>query len=263
VAKKQIFCVDRVIPYHRKDAAAEAALRENPANHPRMPRLLPGVSQHRAKISMLVGKRWRTGRILRVRFLDGSRFQRERVRRIARRWCDHANLILDFDAGKEAEIRISFAFDRGSSWSAVGTDCLDARTFPGSQPTMNFGWLDDDTDEIEYRRVVLHEFGHALGAVHEHQVPSGGIEWNTARVYATFSGPPNYWSKEEIDFNIIRKYSMDQLNGTRFDSKSIMLYSFPPELIRGPASFKRTCARRNLRLSAKDKSFIRKFYPAA
>ncbi len=29
---------------------------------------------------------------------------------------------------------------------------------------MNFGWLEDDTDDEEYRRVVLHEFGHALVA---------------------------------------------------------------------------------------------------
>lgn len=33
---------------------------------------------------------------------------------------------------------------------------------------MHFGWLRDDTDDVEWRRVVVHEFGHALGAIHEH-----------------------------------------------------------------------------------------------
>jgi len=37
--------------------------------------------------------------------------------------------------------------------------------------TMNFGWLTPDTEDSEYQRVVLHEFGHALGLLHEHQHP--------------------------------------------------------------------------------------------
>jgi len=43
--------------------------------------------------------------------------------------------------------------------------------FHHHEPTMNYGWLKDDTDDVEYRRVVIHEFGHALGAIHEHQNP--------------------------------------------------------------------------------------------
>ena len=35
---------------------------------------------------------------------------------------------------------------------------------------MNFGWLKDDTDAVEYERVVVHEFGDALGAIYEHQI---------------------------------------------------------------------------------------------
>ena len=121
---------------------------------------------------------------------------------------------------------------------------------------MNFGWLTDDTDDIEYRRVVTHEFGHALGAIHKHQNPSGGIQWNLPAVYAYFSGPPNNWSKEDIDFNVVQKYSMAQLNATKFDPKSIMLYAFPAALIK---SGKATAE--NTNLSSGDKSFMRKMYP--
>jgi hypothetical protein len=28
---------------------------------------------------------------------------------------------------------------------------------------MNFGWLDGGTDDTEWRRVVVHELGHAIG----------------------------------------------------------------------------------------------------
>ena len=49
---------------------------------------------------------------------------------------------------------------------------------------MNYGWLTPDSDDDELRRVVLHEFGHALGLIHEHQNPEGGIEWNEPAVKA-------------------------------------------------------------------------------
>jgi hypothetical protein len=123
---------------------------------------------------------------------------------------------------------------------------------------MNFGWLADDTDDTEYRRVVVHEFGHALAAIHEHQNPRGGLKWNVQAVYKTFSGPPNNWSKEAIDFNILQKYSIDQLNATEFDMDSIMLYSFPPELLKGGKG-----TPENTDLSAGDKKFIAKMYPKA
>jgi hypothetical protein len=213
------------------------------------------------KISIETGKRWRSGRVLGVRFLDGTKVQKEKVRLYAAEWSKYANLRFAFGAGAGAEVRVSFEFDPGSSWSAVGTDCLERRWFPRSEPTMNFGWFDDETPEDEYRRVILHEFGHAIGAIHEHSVPTGGIRWNLPAVYAYFSGPPNNWTKEDIDFNIIQKYSVDQINGTRFDRRSIMLYSFPRQLILGPASLHRTGTSENDTLSTLDKRFIARFYP--
>ena len=120
---------------------------------------------------------------------------------------------------------------------------------------MNFGWLKDDTDDKEYNRVVIHEFGHALGCIHEHQNPKGGIKWNEAAVYKYFGGPPNFWSKDETFSNVIQKYSLDQLNASTYDEKSIMLYSFPGELIVGgkPTPMNDTLSRR-------DRSFIKKMY---
>jgi len=54
-----------------------------------------------------------------------------------------------------ADIRISFT--RDSAWSMMGTDC---HSVAPSQPTMNIGWMS--------ARVIMHEFGHALGMIHEH-----------------------------------------------------------------------------------------------
>ncbi len=215
---------------------------------------MAGVSFHPLKMAIQTGKKWANGRTLGVRFLDGSSTQTGKVIDHARVWSKYANISFDFNAGQNAEIRISFQADDGS-WSAMGTDCLHRPTFPLNEPTMNFGWLRDNTDDTEYRRVVVHEFGHALGAIHEHQNPKGGIQWNVPLVLEQFSGPPNNWSEDEIRSNILDKYSLDQLNATKFDKKSIMLYFFPPELVGGLK------LPENTDLSTQDKSWIAKNYP--
>ncbi|MEP6767773.1 MAG: hypothetical protein ABJC61_03835 [Acidobacteriota bacterium] len=250
-------CVDRVIPLKWKADAAALAVKENPANGPRGLRMMLGASAHPVKMALYTGKRWKPGRTLGIRFLDGSKTQRSLTEHFATMWLQYANIGMKFGSDPKAEVRVSFQADPGS-WSAVGTDCLLRDAFPLAEPTVNFGWLRDDTEEEEYRRVVLHEFGHALAAIHEHQNPRGGIRWNEKAVYDYFSGPPNNWSKEDIDFNILQKYKLDQLNATAFDPKSIMLYSFPPELIQGGKG-----TRNNNDLSTGDRKFIARMYAKA
>jgi hypothetical protein len=111
-----------------------------------------------------------------------------------------------FVAAGEAEIRIAFMANDGS-WSTVGRDALNRAYFPAHQPTMNYGWLTESTSDDEYSRVVLHEFGHALGYIHEHQAARFIRLWNKEAVYRYFSGSPNFWSKEDIDHNVLQKYS--------------------------------------------------------
>ena len=194
-------CIDRVIPLALKAKAAALARQENPANASRAFSMMSagvarGISAHPLKMALFTGKRWKPGRTLGIKFLDGSARQRSRTEHFAKEWLKYANLGMKFNAGSKAEIRISFQADPGS-WSAVGTDSLLKEAFPSSDPTMNYGWLADDTDDEEFRRVVVHEFGHALAAIHEHQNPRGGIKWNVRAVYNSFSGPPNNWSTDD------------------------------------------------------------------
>src|SRR5437868_14082357 len=102
--------------------------------------------------------------------------------------------------------------------------CLKPAVLSTPPPTMNYGWLRDNTPNDEYSRVVLHEFGHALGCVHEHQSPKFTRKWNTAAVMKYFKGPPNYWSPDDIRHSVLEKYSPRGVSATRFDPKSIMLY---------------------------------------
>jgi hypothetical protein len=253
-------CIDRVVPDDFNPARASAERMAAEAAFRAMRRRPPDIDPsefHRptARMAIVRLKMWPNGSTLKCRFLDGDANQRKKDEEKAHIWEQYANVTFRFVRSHDEQIRISFVADTGS-WSAVGTDALVERYFPKYQPTMNYGWLRDDTDDAEYERVVVHEFGHALGCIHEHQSPKAELQWNIAEVYRVFSGPPNYWSKEEIDFNILQRYSRTQTNSTTFDRSSIMLYAFPATLFK---TGKGTPT--NTHLSRSDKTFIAKMYP--
>ncbi len=184
-------------------------------------------------------KLWINGSTISVKFMEGNTAQHNKVKQFANEWSQHANIKFDFTDANDAKIRITFDSTKGS-WSYIGTDCLN---IPANEATMNFGWLD--------KAVVLHEFGHALGMIHEHQNPQGGIKWNKPKVYEDLGGSPNFWNKSTVDRNMFQTYDADQINGTAVDKKSIMLYQVPQEwTVDGFSSTK------NNELSDTDRSFI-------
>lgn len=171
------------------------------------------------RMALVKASLWQPGDIIRIAFMDGDEALRGRVRDAAELWADYADLKLYWGELPDADVRISFT--ETGSWSYIGTDC---RGIPKDSPTMNYGWLSNDTAQEEVNRVVLHEFGHALGCIHEHQNPEGGIKWNRPVVYAYFAGPPNFWSNDDVDHNIFDTYDANLTVHTRLDAASIMMY---------------------------------------
>lgn len=251
-------CFERIIP---DELDPEIAVRRNMravmAETGGRKRSLNAEEHHSvARMAVVISKKWPVGSVLKCRFLDGSSKMRKKVEAVAHGWEKYANLKLKFITAGPAEIRISFYADSGS-WSAVGRDALNSQYFPLYQPTMNYGWLRDNTEDEEYSRVVLHEFGHALGVIHEHQSPKFDRTWNEAAVMRYFAGPPNYWTPADIRYNVLDKYSPRGIAATRYDPKSIMLYSFDGRLFsdnRGPTNS-------NSNLSKLDIKMINRMYP--
>jgi serralysin len=232
---------------------------------PRSPTLREDVAERRktpwyarpedARAAAPTGSLWVPGQTLTLAFLregpaeGDAAILEERVRVIAQEWTRHANLVLSWVEG-DATIRI--AFENAGSWSFVGKDCL----AHAEGATMNFGWLSPDLDEAAFRSVVLHELGHALGLIHEHQNPSVKIDWNRDAVYRDYAKPPNQWPRDRVDANVFAPHDAATTQFTEWDRHSIMMYPIPPEHLQSgePVGW-------NTELSDADKAFIESLYP--
>jgi hypothetical protein len=243
------------------------------------------LSKDDLRAAFLVSAIWKPenlvdGKILNIGFMDGTQEQQDFVQYIVDKHLQPlVSPTIQFRWGAPldvSQIRISFRL-RGQAWSMIGNEAL---SVPANKPTMNLGWLDDDKDydAIQYKgtgQVVLHEFGHAMGMIHEHQNPSDNpIVWNEDVVYRDLQRT-NGWSRDQVDANMFAKYGSwerchnatneydkmryckDQLvNGSDYDVTSIMHYWYPMTWIKsGPTKIPV-----NTDYSALDKQWLKKYY---
>ena len=99
-----------------------------------------------------------------------------------REWAQHTpSLRFNIVAGRKGDIRISDDEGLKGNWSYIGTH---AKQVAEDKPTMH---LDRTDDSKTFRSTVLHEFGHALGLMHEHQHPENTVDWNTQAVFHEYA----------------------------------------------------------------------------
>lgn len=139
--------------------------------------------------------------VLDVQFLDGTRAQRQKVRRVVetkmngQRFMNvHFNFIDEEEEDKVAgeggssggggmiagQVRVAFR-PQEHSWSFIGTEAL---AVPAGEPTMNLSDLSTGN--------VLHQFAHALGFPHENR-HDPALVWRRLCVNSVFAGPPHFW----------------------------------------------------------------------
>jgi hypothetical protein len=203
---------------------------------------------------------WDRGQTLRIQFVDPKPdpVTVNRVVEHIRTWEKYVNLRFLIvtpnnppgDFPPAAHIRISFQ-DRGH-YSYIGRASMDPEVL--NKPSMNLA-IDRDTNEETVRRVVLHEFGHALGFAHEHQNPKGGIQWKQPDAMNYFKRTTG-WDEEKIRSNIFERLNAADITASEFDRDSIMLYEIPPGLTRDGFS-----VGWNTRLSSTDISAASAIYP--
>lgn len=225
----------------------------------------PDVSTPRASMIVVSEKKWVNGTKLKYYFFTGNdgspnswkgdATQKEVVRQAFAAW-KKQGIGLEFEEvnnKEDAEIRIGFMPGDGA-WSYLGRDIIDVASSPNER-TMNFGW--NITNDVD---TAIHEIGHTLGAPHEHQNPNAGIIWDDEAVYAALAQPPNSWSRAKTFHNILRKLPVNEVEGSTHDPNSVMHYPFEAGLIKEPVQFRNGINPAG-GLSAKDKEFVKKFYP--
>lgn len=258
----------------------------------------PGLTLGRLQAVVSRSRLWAPTHIITVAFNGGSPALRQQIVSAVKAWTDVANIALDFgqssangtfrewsrnDGVYTADLRISF--DQEGYWSAVGRDSIDPSITKPNEASMNFQGFPSDLPD-DWQAVVLHEFGHALGFEHEHQSPESPCDqefrWDddpgytrTTDIYGQFvpdrtgkrpgiytllEGPPNKWSKDQIDFNLKKlPYSADYIT-SQFDRLSIMKYFFEDWMFKS-GSQSQCYSKENLSLSSGDRIMVSSVYP--
>ncbi|KAH8077868.1 hypothetical protein BXZ70DRAFT_690995 [Cristinia sonorae] len=197
---------------------------------------------------------WDNGTELTYSFIDGSDVQHAKVEKTIVEWTWYTNITFK-KVDANGQIRITFNPKLGS-WSYVGKQIEDVAA---DKATMNLGVVKSTSGTTEEESgTILHEFGHTLGMLHEHQSPvrGGTITLKESAVYDFYTSTQQ-WPKDRVKSQIIDVYNLkDVSNFSKFDKESIMMYWMPRDMNEQDIEVKP-----NYVLSDTDRAFMVIHYP--
>ncbi len=225
------------LPAHQQIEAARSAIAINPSNAPvNVPELIPEPKEdggeeaampRMLRLALRTSKWWGAGGVkLGVSFMDNPPADlRARILSHANAWSRTANV--QFSESSQGEIRLARQPGQGY-YSYLGPDCLQ---IPAGQPTLNLDSFTMQTEDSEFYRVVRHEFGHALGFIHEHMRRQIVQRIDPAKAIAFF-GATQGWTAQEVQEQVLTPYEDTALKETpSADTLSVMCYSLPGSIM--------------------------------
>lgn len=253
-------CSLRELPAESLLEAGEIAYGENPSNRPdaaQVLRLVPDTVDLPQRIAVLTSKYWgNKGVKLGVWFDTGNSGLKAKLLQYMNRWrtSNQKGSNVTFTEVSFGMSNIRVGFDNTGYWSYLGTDCL--ASFLAGQPTMNFQAFTVNTPESEYKRVVCHEAGHALGFPHEHMRVALINRLDRAKTISYFMQTQG-WSQQEVIQQVLTPLNEANLiSSGEADATSIMTYQLPGTITKDGQPIPG-----GVDINATDYEFVSKIYP--